>query len=295
MAAVVPFPFCYNCASCFDISTLHRNVGSPFSLATGLLPFEDIRARLERVYAMVCEQSGIAFTFDRQDPRAHANTHTFYLRYTGPLPGTNDVKVDVTLNEVLSFPLEDRPVLRGYPEFADLPENRPVLVYSLNEIAAEKTVALTDPARNEPRGPLRSLVSHRQRRTASGSNRSCNLPKIGIPRETLRRTTARTRAKGGSLARAVEYRARSPNACSPAVRTGVSSDASHLPPSQPPVAAATSEPKTPVPQLPFDVGPAELRTESLKRAQKRLTSWGGAFEICLKTASYKVKEEFSPF
>jgi uncharacterized protein len=56
------------------------------------------------------------------------------------------VKVDVTLNEVLSFPLEDRPVLRGYPEFADLPENRSILVYSLNEIAAEKTVALTDPA-----------------------------------------------------------------------------------------------------------------------------------------------------
>lgn len=80
-----------------------------------------------------------------------ANTHTFYLRYTGPLPGNNDVKVDITSNEVLSFPLEDRPVLRGYMEFSDLPENRPILVYSLNEIAAEKTVALTDPARNEPR------------------------------------------------------------------------------------------------------------------------------------------------
>jgi len=115
------------------------------------LPFEEIRARLEHVYAMVLEQSGIAFTFDRQDPRAHANTYTFYLRYTGPLPGSNDVKVDLTLNEVLSFPPEDRPVLRGYPEFADLPENRLILVYSLNEIAAEKTLALTDPARNEPR------------------------------------------------------------------------------------------------------------------------------------------------
>jgi predicted nucleotidyltransferase component of viral defense system len=115
------------------------------------LSFDEIRARLEHIYAMVLEQSGIAFTFDRQDPRARANTYTFYLRYAGPLPGNNDVKVDVTLNEVLSFPLEDRPVLRGYPEFADLPENRSILVYSLNEIAAEKTVALTDPARNEPR------------------------------------------------------------------------------------------------------------------------------------------------
>jgi len=115
------------------------------------LPFEAIRARLEPVYAIVQQQSGIVFTFDRQDPRVRANTHTFYLRYTGPLPASNDVKVDITINEVLSFPLENRPVLRGYPEFSDLPEDRPILVYSLNEIAAEKTVALTDPARNEPR------------------------------------------------------------------------------------------------------------------------------------------------
>jgi len=115
------------------------------------LPFEAIRARLEPVYRIVQQQSGIVFTFDREDPRVRANTHTFYLRYTGPLPGNNDVKVDITINEVLSFPLEVRPVLRGYPEFSDLPEDRRILVYSLNEIAAEKTVALTDPARNEPR------------------------------------------------------------------------------------------------------------------------------------------------
>ncbi len=115
------------------------------------LPLEEIRARFERVYALVQEQSGIVFTFDRQDPRVRVNTHTFYLRYIGPLPGNNDVKIDITINEALSFPLEERPVLHGYPEFADLPENRTILVYSLNEIAAEKTVALTDPARNEPR------------------------------------------------------------------------------------------------------------------------------------------------
>ena len=42
------------------------------------LPFEEVRARLNHVYAMVLEQSGIAFTFDRPDPRAHANTYTFY-------------------------------------------------------------------------------------------------------------------------------------------------------------------------------------------------------------------------
>jgi uncharacterized protein len=115
------------------------------------LSFDEILARLERVYAAVQEQSAIIFTFGRQDPRVRVNTHTFYLRYAGPLPGNNDVKVDITREEMLSFPLEERPVLRGYAEFADLPEDRPIPVYSLNEIAAEKTLALTDSARNEPR------------------------------------------------------------------------------------------------------------------------------------------------
>lgn len=47
--------------------------------------------------------------------------------------------------------MEQRPVLRAYPEFEDLPEDRLVTVYGLNEIATEKVVALSDPARNEPR------------------------------------------------------------------------------------------------------------------------------------------------
>lgn len=61
------------------------------------------------------------------------------------------MKVDITVNERLTFPLRDRPILRGYEEFADLPEARFIDAYSLEEIAAEKTVALADPARNEPR------------------------------------------------------------------------------------------------------------------------------------------------
>lgn len=49
------------------------------------------------------------------------------------------------------LPLEQRPVLRAYDEFEDLPDNRTLNVYSLAEIAVEKTVALSDRARNEPR------------------------------------------------------------------------------------------------------------------------------------------------
>jgi len=115
------------------------------------LAFEDIRARLERIYAVVEENSGITFTFGREDRQAHINSHTFYVRYTGPLPAENDVKVDITINERLAFPLRDRPILRGYDEFADLPEGRLIDVYSLEEMAAEKTIALADAARNEPR------------------------------------------------------------------------------------------------------------------------------------------------
>jgi len=47
--------------------------------------------------------------------------------------------VDVTISEVLCFPMEQRPVLRAYPEFEDLPEDRLVTVYGLNEIATERS------------------------------------------------------------------------------------------------------------------------------------------------------------
>jgi len=67
------------------------------------------------------------------------------------LPRGNDVKVDITLREQLVYPLQERPILRGYDEFTDLPDNRLIQVYSLEEIATEKTLALADRARNEPR------------------------------------------------------------------------------------------------------------------------------------------------
>jgi hypothetical protein len=72
------------------------------------VPFEEIRARLERVYAAVHEQSSISFVFDREDPRQHANSYTFYLSYTGPFPRGSNVKVDITINELVVFPLAER-------------------------------------------------------------------------------------------------------------------------------------------------------------------------------------------
>jgi uncharacterized protein len=115
------------------------------------IAFEELMKRLDPVYAAVRGASGIVFGFDREDREKHDNTYTFYLRYEGPLPRGNDVKVDITLREQLVYPLQERPILRGYDEFTDLPDNRLIKVYSLEEIATEKPLALADRARNEPR------------------------------------------------------------------------------------------------------------------------------------------------
>lgn len=115
------------------------------------MPFEDILKNLEPAYASVRDASAIDFSFDREDRHPHANSHTFFLRYVGPLPAGGSVKVDITIRERIEFPLEARPVLRAYEEFSDLPDGRIVQAYSLAETATEKLLALADRARNEPR------------------------------------------------------------------------------------------------------------------------------------------------
>jgi hypothetical protein len=116
-------------------------------------PFETIRSELDPVFQAVHRAAGLSFHYAREDRHHHVNSYTFYLAYEGPLPSrsASEVKVDLTIRERLVLPLESRPVLRGYPEYEDLPSSATVQVYSLDEIAVEKVVALGDRARNEPR------------------------------------------------------------------------------------------------------------------------------------------------
>jgi uncharacterized protein len=112
---------------------------------------EEVLAGLNEVFVAVEAACGLRIAFDREDRHGHRNSHTFYLRYQGPLPAPNDVKVDITINEVLCFPLQDRSIQRTYDSFDDLPEGPTVKVYALQEIVVEKLLGLSDRVRNEPR------------------------------------------------------------------------------------------------------------------------------------------------
>lgn len=120
---------------------------------TDATTLDDIIKKLEVAFRETHKASGVILEFSRLDRRSHVNSHTFFVRYEGPLPGVSrkEVKVDVTIRECVFFPIEDRLVLKGYDEYEDLPDDAIVRTYSIAEIAAEKVVALLDRARNEPR------------------------------------------------------------------------------------------------------------------------------------------------
>lgn len=115
------------------------------------ITLEDILSGFNEIFISIKTACGLHIEFDREDRHRHQNSHTFYLRYQGPLPATSDVKVDITINEVICFPLQDRQILRQYEMFDDLPEGPTVKVYGVDEIVVEKLVALSDRARNQPR------------------------------------------------------------------------------------------------------------------------------------------------
>jgi predicted nucleotidyltransferase component of viral defense system len=115
------------------------------------LELEAIFAAFDEVFPRLREESGIQFQRSTDQPVQHVRNDTFYFEFQGPLPAQSSVKVDVTRGETLVFALERKPVIRSYPEYSDLPADRALLVYSFGEIVIEKTLAVTDGARREPR------------------------------------------------------------------------------------------------------------------------------------------------
>ena len=117
-----------------------------FTLAAEV-PFETIRKELDVAFEKAYQDSGVLLRYARSDRQPHANSHTFYLSYEGPLgnlPSGKEVKTDITIKEKVVFPIEESPVLRAYTEYEDVPGNAIIKVYSLKEIAAEKVIAVCD-------------------------------------------------------------------------------------------------------------------------------------------------------
>jgi len=115
--------------------------------------FDEIQTHLSLAFENVEKASGIKIQFSRYDRHSHENSHTFFIAYEGPLPGTavKEVKVDITIKERIVFPVASNPVLKTYDEYDDLPDDAKISVYPITEITSEKIVALLDPSRNEPR------------------------------------------------------------------------------------------------------------------------------------------------
>ena len=116
------------------------------------LPFDTVLNGFAEVFAETERESDVRFWLRGGDGAVanHQRNDTCYFEYQGPRLRPSSVKVDVTRSETVVFPLQRKPVLRTYQEF-DLPEDRQLLVYSLEEIVVEKTLAVTDSARREPR------------------------------------------------------------------------------------------------------------------------------------------------
>lgn len=112
--------------------------------------FDTVRAAFEEIGSAVEEQTGMSIVFAGKDNHEHINSHTFYMSYTGPMRRERSFKVDMTRTEKLVFDLEAKPIIRTYDVF-DFPDGRAVQTYALDEVATEKILALTDPARNQPR------------------------------------------------------------------------------------------------------------------------------------------------
>jgi len=85
--------------------------------------FEDIQEQFDQAFTYAKQASGITLAISRIDRRPHENSHSFFIAYEGPLPGATgkEVKVDITIRERLVFPIEERPILKSYEEYADLP------------------------------------------------------------------------------------------------------------------------------------------------------------------------------
>ena len=115
-----------------------------FTLLNDALTNEELFSDFEELFEFVKEEANITLQ-KIEDTEHESGSINFYIRYTGPLGGTKEVKIDITRKEVLEFELVMKPVFIHY---SDLEEFQ-ILSYALEEVLIEKMCALM--GRTQPR------------------------------------------------------------------------------------------------------------------------------------------------
>lgn len=117
---------------------------------TGSLSAEEILHRFEEVYSLAQKQAAIPLQFNRREEESRESL-TFYVNYSGPFGQDitrGEIKLDVTLKELLQFSTPTQSLFR---EYSDYPGDIKVKTYSLSEIVIEKMCSLLSRYRKEPR------------------------------------------------------------------------------------------------------------------------------------------------
>jgi len=114
------------------------------------LSAEEILQKFEAIYDIARKSANIPMRFNRREEE-HEESLTFYVNYSGPFGASierNEIKIDVTLKELLQFPAPSLSLLK---EYSDQPDDIKMKTYSLEEIAIEKVCSLLSSYRKEPR------------------------------------------------------------------------------------------------------------------------------------------------
>ena len=120
-----------------------------FTLLDLQIANDELRAGIEGLFPWLAREANLTLTIRGEDIHASGNP-TYYLNYVGPLQGglgSRFLKVDISRDETMIFPLQKRPIQSTYTDC----QNRKSLiaVYAPEEILAEKLRSLL--TRTEPR------------------------------------------------------------------------------------------------------------------------------------------------
>jgi predicted nucleotidyltransferase component of viral defense system len=116
-----------------------------FTLLDSTKTNDEIRVAFEASFAFVKEEANMSLNIAEFGEHETGNIN-FYITYDGSLGGTGKkVKVDISKNELLQFPLETKPLFSTYSDHIE----SLIKCYSLPEVMTEKMRSLL--SRQQPR------------------------------------------------------------------------------------------------------------------------------------------------